>query len=75
MAQFCEDALAYIESADIDAAISAMPFFPPQPGILYHTGLVPGRKRDHFGAAVAHMESDGVVIFDWCRNGSRASAG
>lgn len=66
MAQFSEDAIAYIEAADIDAAISEAPFFLAKPGMFYHMGLDPGRKRDHFGAAVAHSEA-GSVIVDWCR--------
>jgi len=65
MAQFSEDAIAYIESADVDAAISEYPFFPPQPGVNYSMGLDPGRLRDHFGAAVAHREGEKVVV-DWC---------
>ncbi|MBZ5667951.1 MAG: hypothetical protein LAO30_25605, partial [Acidobacteriia bacterium] len=42
-----------------------MPFFPPSPEHFYVMGLDPGRKRDHFGAAVAHREGD-VVVVDWC---------
>jgi hypothetical protein len=66
LAEFSEDAIAYIEWADIDAAIAGVPFFPPKPGVRYCMGLDPGRKRDHFGAAVAHKESDNTVIVDWC---------
>jgi hypothetical protein len=74
MAQFSEDAIAYIEAADIDAAISEAPFFLPKPGMFYHLGLDPGRKRDHFGAAVAHAEA-GSVIVDWCREWKPGVAG
>jgi hypothetical protein len=65
-AQFSEDSFAYIEADDVDAAIAiGTPFFPPREGVRYALGLDPGRKRDHFGAAVAHKEAD-VVIVDWC---------
>ena len=66
LAEFSEDSFAFIESADVDAAIAPMmPFFPPSPEHFYVMGLDPGRKRDHFGAAVAHREGD-VVVVDWC---------
>jgi hypothetical protein len=65
LAEFSEDAIPYIEAADIDAAIAPQLFFPIRPNVGYVMGLDPGRKRDHFGAAVAHREGDAVVV-DWC---------
>ena len=66
LAEFSEDSFAFIESADVDAAIvEGMPFFSPKPGVRYCMGLDPGRKRDHFGAAIAHREADSLVV-DWC---------
>ncbi len=67
LALFSEDSFAYIEAADVDAAIMAnTPFLPSRPDKHYVMGLDPGRKRDHFGAAIAHRESD-VVVVDWCK--------
>lgn len=66
LAEFSEDAVAYIDADDVDAAISGEPFFPPKPGVRYCLGLDPGRRRDHFGAAVAHREGEKVIV-DWCR--------
>ena len=61
-----EDSFDYIESADVDAAIVfGTPFFPAIQGVRYSLGLDPGRKRDHFGAAISHRESDRVIV-DWC---------
>ena len=66
LAEFSEDSFAFIESADVDAAIVAgMPFFTPKQGLRYCMGLDPGRKRDHFGAAIAHRDGDTVQV-DWC---------
>jgi hypothetical protein len=65
LAEFSEDAVAFIDSADVDAAIAPQPFFPLRPNVRCVMGLDPGRKRDHFGAAVAHREGDAVVV-DWC---------
>ena len=65
LAEFSEDAIAYIEAADIDAAMAGVAVFPARAGVRYHMGLDPGRKRDHFGAAVAHRDGDGLTV-DWC---------
>jgi hypothetical protein len=68
LAEFSEDSFAYLNAADIDAALApeSMPFFPPRPGAFYSMGLDPGRLRDHFGAAIAHREGDAVVV-SWCK--------
>jgi hypothetical protein len=64
MARFSEDTTAFIDSADVDAAISDVPFFVAKQGVRYVLGLDPGRRRDHFGAAIAHREGERIVI-DW----------
>jgi len=67
LAEFSEDSFAYIESADVDAAIAAgTSCFPPTPNVRYCMGLDPGRRRDHFGCAVAHRDGDTIVV-DWCK--------
>jgi terminase large subunit-like protein len=67
MAQFSEDANPYIDPADVDLAIAPnAAFFPIRPNCGYVMGLDPGRKRDHFGAAIAHRENNAVVV-DWSK--------
>jgi len=68
LAEFSEDSFAFIESADVDNAIAVgMPCFPPHPETFYCMGLDPGRKRDHFGAAIAHKEGADAVVVDWAK--------
>jgi hypothetical protein len=62
---FGDEVSAWADAEDIDACVSPQPFFPPRPGAGYAMGLDPGRKRDHFGAAIAHREKD-IVVVDWC---------
>ena len=42
LAEFSEDAIAYIEAADIDAAMAGIAVFPARAGVRYHMGLDPG---------------------------------
>ncbi len=65
LAEFGDEVAAFVDAADVDAAIAPQPFFPSRPNVRYAMGLDPGRKRDHFGAAIAHREGDAVVV-SWC---------
>jgi hypothetical protein len=66
LAEFSEDATAFLDPADVDAAVAPQEFFPPgRPNVRCAMALDPGRKRDHFGAAIGHREGDAVVV-DWC---------
>ena len=49
-----------------DLEVRCWPFLPSRTDKRYVMGLDPGRKRDHFGAAIAHREGETVVV-DWCR--------